>query len=57
MRGLYHIHHNTDAIHQFRQQAVALKSSDVIAQVAQGRYYAGLSYEQDARTWLQKAIR
>ncbi|WP_434556734.1 extracellular solute-binding protein [Staphylococcus delphini] len=55
MRGLYHIHGNSDAIHQFRQQAVELpKSSDVIAQVAQGRYYAGLSYEQDARTWLQK---
>nr|WP_240622411.1 extracellular solute-binding protein [Staphylococcus lutrae] len=55
MRGLYHLHHRVEDVHQFQKQAVQLsKSSDVIAQVAKGRYYAGLSYEQDARTWLQK---
>nr|WP_086428897.1 extracellular solute-binding protein [Staphylococcus cornubiensis] len=55
MRGLYHIHNRVAEIHQFQQHAVQLaKSSDVIAQVAKGHYFAGLSYEQDARTWLQK---
>lgn len=30
------------------------KTSKVIEDVAKGKYYAGLSYEQDARTWKNK---
>ncbi len=55
MRALYHLHHNTQTIKQFQHHAVQLeKSSQVVEQVAKGRYDAGLSYELDARRWMKK---
>ncbi|WP_449618414.1 hypothetical protein, partial [Pseudomonas aeruginosa] len=51
----YHMRHQVSDVHQFQHHAVQLsKSSQVIEKVAKGAYYAGLSYEQDARTWKQK---
>lgn len=42
-------------MHQFQNHAMQLsKTSKVIEDVAKGKYYAGLSYEQDARTWKNK---
>ena len=55
MRAMYHMRHQVSDVHQFQHHAVQLsKSSQVIEKVAKGAYYAGLSYEQDARTWKQK---
>lgn len=55
MRAIYSMHHRVSDVHQFQNHAMQLsKTSKVIEDVAKGKYYAGLSYEQDARTWKNK---
>lgn len=55
MRAIYSMHHRVSDVHQFQDHAMQLsKTSKVIEDVAKGKYYAGLSYEQDARTWKNK---
>lgn len=57
MRAIYSMHHRVSDVHQFQDHAMQLsKTSKVIEDVAKGKYYAGLSYEQDARTWKTKVI-
>ncbi|CDR61680.1 extracellular solute-binding protein [Staphylococcus schweitzeri] len=55
MRAIYSINHQVSDVHQFQNHAMQLShTSKVIEDVAKGKYYAGLSYEQDARTWKNK---
>lgn len=57
MRAIYSMNHQVSDVHQFQNHAIQLsQTSKVIEEVAKGKYYAGLSYEQDARTWKTKAI-
>lgn len=55
MRAIYSMHHKVSDVHHFQNHAVQLsETSQVISRVATGQYYAGLSYEQDARNWKNK---
>ncbi|MFO3719814.1 extracellular solute-binding protein [Staphylococcus felis] len=55
MRAMYSMHQEVKDVHHFQKHAVQLpETSQVISRVATGQYYAGLSYEQDARTWKNK---
>ncbi|MBI5974830.1 extracellular solute-binding protein [Staphylococcus canis] len=55
MRAIYSMSNEIQDVHHFQNQAVRLdKTSKVINDVAKGKYYAGLSYEQEARTWQDK---
>ncbi|WP_256050772.1 substrate-binding domain-containing protein, partial [Staphylococcus aureus] len=54
-RAIYSRHHRVSDVHQFQNHAIQLsKTSKVIEDVAKGKYDAGLSYEQEARTWKNK---
>lgn len=55
MRAIFSMSNDVQDVYRFDNLAIQLsKSSQVIKEVSEGKYYAGLSYEQDARTAIKK---
>ncbi|WP_323706722.1 extracellular solute-binding protein [Mammaliicoccus sciuri] len=55
MKAIESINHNVDDVKDFMATANKVdKSSKVIQEVANGKYYAGLSYESDAKAYINK---